>query len=431
MSSESLVHTGAAEAPMPRWRELARAALHRGFGWVLLAEVGSRLLGYAGTVVVIRLLPREIYGSYAYALNLLAIAMLFSGLGIHSGVLQQVSAARSAGERGALLRFGLRFGLAVNGVLSLGLVGVALLAPLPIEGSATVLLWLAGLPLLATTYETGVAFLRAELRSRGFAGVRLAFGAAGLAGIVLLASAYSLAGVVVARYLAYAAALAVAGLLLRGARAAPGGLAASQRRALARFSLYSAAAGALSEALYVADTFLLGWITGDASLVASYRTATILPFALNFLPLAFLTFAYPHFVRGLGDRRRLMAHYRRLVAVLALLNLAITVPLIAFAPQVVVALFGPEYADAVGPFRVLMLGYFAAGTLRIPAGNLLASLGRVRLNMAVAGAAIVLNGALDWWLIHAHGAMGAAVATSCVLLLTGLVSNLRLWGEGS
>jgi len=409
---------------------LSWRALRGGLGWTLGAEIGSRALAYGAAILAIRLLGRELYGGYAYALNLLSIALLANGLGVHMGVLQLASRADSEARARALLRYGLGFGWTVNALLSAGLAGTALLAPLPIEGSRPVLLALAGVPLAATAYESVVAYLRARLRHRAFAILRLAFGAACLAGVASLGTRFGVEGVVAARYLAYGAALlAGAALLRRGAPARREALPAGTARELRRHAVFAAGAAATSEMLYVADTFLLGWLVPDARVVAGYRAATLLPYALNFVPLAFVAYAYPHFARSADRPGRWKAPYRALVAGLAVVQAALTLPLYLAAPALIEGLFGADYGDAVTPFRVLLIGSFAAGALRIPAGNLLASLGRVRLNLGHAAVALAANLVLDVWWIRAHGAVGAAWATTTILCVTGIVANAFVWRE--
>jgi O-antigen/teichoic acid export membrane protein len=89
---------------------------------------------------------------------------------------------------------------------------------------------------------------------------------------------------------------------------------------------------------------------------------------------------------------------------------------------IVVNFFGAGYADAVPLFKVLLIGMVGAFVLRIPFGNLLASVGRSNWNAFVAFAILVLNGVLNYYALRAWGIIGAAIVTSGLLWISGLIS---------
>ena len=61
-----------------------------------------------------------------------------------------------------------------------------------------------------------------------------------------------------------------------------------------------------------------------------------------------------------------------------------------------------------------------------PCGTVLNMAGKVRLNMADNVAVLVLNVALNLWLIPAHGILGAAVAWSCSLATVNVLRVLQV-----
>ena len=54
--------------------------------------------------------------------------------------------------------------------------------------------------------------------------------------------------------------------------------------------------------------------------------------------------------------------------------------LIIFAQLIIRIVFVVEYMDSVLPFRILSFGYLIAGTFRIPGGNIIANLKKVKAN---------------------------------------------------
>jgi O-antigen/teichoic acid export membrane protein len=77
----------------------------------------------------------------------------------------------------------------------------------------------------------------------------------------------------------------------------------------------------------------------------------------------------------------------------------------------VLARFAPEYAGAVWPFRILLVGacFMFVGQL---ARTYVAALGKYRTMMAFAGANLGVFVAVAWLLVPAHGGVGAALATT-------------------
>jgi O-antigen/teichoic acid export membrane protein len=182
----------------------------------------------------------------------------------------------------------------------------------------------------------------------------------------------------------------------------------------------------ISGILYLLDTFLIGVIIQSETVVASYKTATMIPFALNFIPMSVITVAYPYFAKNKDNKELVKKYFLKMQRYLFLLNLVISILLITFAPFIIKVVFGEEYLDSLIPFRILSLGYLIAGTFRIPAGNIIASLRKVKINFynsIVSGSANVV---LDIILIKMYGSTGAAVATVLIFLISSIISNVYL-----
>ena len=67
-----------------KFKQLGKEGLFHIFGSGIVAKVG----GILSTVIVIRHLPKDIYGCYVDAENLYAYAAVFIGLGISSAMIQ-------------------------------------------------------------------------------------------------------------------------------------------------------------------------------------------------------------------------------------------------------------------------------------------------------------------------------------------------------
>ena len=108
------------------------------------------------------------------------------------------------------------------------------------------------------------------------------------------------------------------------------------------------------------------------------------------------------------------------------LNLFISATMFIGAPLIVKLLFGVEYLDCVPIFRLLSVNYFFSGTFRILSGNLLVTQRKLKFNLIVAVIACSVNIIADYFFIQWWGAIGAAIATCSVVLLTSIMNTVYL-----
>jgi O-antigen/teichoic acid export membrane protein len=416
-------------------RESLRALVRRGLLHILGANAIAKLFGFVTTLVLVQLLTRAEYGSFAYALSIVEFAMLSAGLGLSIGVMQFASERSRDEERRALFKYGLARGTQYNLLLALLIALVGLLVPMPVSGSGLIVAGLAVVPLLRFVHLNHLSLLRAQLRNRAFSTLQVVHSVAMLAAVAALGAGFALSGVVAAYYVAPAITVAVGMRVFLwrdySALRATEYPSRDERRMLLRYSAGMFLIHGMSELIYLVDVFFVGLIVGDESVVAAYKVATIVPFRLLFLAQGAMLFAYPYFARNRDDPAWLRRHLRYLLVGLGALNGALGVLGFIFAPQLIALLFGAEYGDAVVPFRVLMGAFVISGGLRIPAGNVIASLRKVRVSFHIAMISGVLNVVLDVVLIREHGSLGAAIATlvtmavSAVLDLAYLAYYLR------
>ena len=179
--------------------------------------------------------------------------------------------------------------------------------------------------------------------------------------------------------------------------------------------------------MYLLDIFLIGIILKEEEIVASYKTATLIPFTLTFIPLSVMIFAYPYFAKNFKDTGKVKNHFYEMQKYLIILNLIISSILVIFAPLIIKTIFGSQYLDSIVPFRILSIGYFIAGSFRIPAGNVIASIRKVKINLYNSILSGVLNILLDIVLIYKLRSTGAAIATTSIFIISSVISNTYLF----
>ena len=69
------------------------------------------------------------------------------------------------------------------------------------------------------------------------------------------------------------------------------------------------------------------------------------------------------------------------------------------------------------------MGYFIAGTFRIPFGNMLAAMGKLKCNFYTTLFGGILNIVLDILLIKKYGSIGAAIATISIFIFSSILGG--------
>lgn len=395
-----------------------------GFFHVFGSSVINKLIGFAGSIVLVRVISKSDYGIYTYAENILSFFLLTSGLGAASGVLQMCSETDDSERRGRLYRYGCRFGVLWNLLLAPLILAIALLVPLKIRGSNSMLALMCLLPLCTLLSELQRAFLRSEMRNQQFSYVNTFNSATTFALSVGLALLWQARGLVAAHYLAALLTAGFAVLFFRiPFRVGDSAISSADRRQMHHISTISMMNNGLSRMMYLLDIFVLGLLIADDTVIASYKIATIIPSALIFVPRSIVTYVYPYFARHRTDREWVLRNYRRLTLYSGLLNGSISLALFLLAPMILKIVFGAQYLDALVPFRILSVSFAFSGTFRILAGNLLVTQRKLGFNLFVAVFSSALNTILNVIMIRQWASSGAAIATLATVLLTSVLNT--------
>jgi O-antigen/teichoic acid export membrane protein len=131
-----------------------------------------------------------------------------------------------------------------------------------------------------------------------------------------------------------------------------------------------------------------------------------------------------------GDQQQFVTIYRRGTELLVIMTLFVPLVFAFTAPAVVQLLFGPAYADAASPLRILAA---ALVTMTVSGWQSLVLLagGRQRITLLYNSGALVLAAGLCFWLVRELGLIGAAIsalATSLVVLVASVAAVWRCLG---
>lgn len=399
-----------------------------GFFHIFGGSVLNKIFAFLSSVILVWILTKTEYGIFTYAWNIYSIVILFSGMGIESGVLQ-LSSEHSSDTKylSKVSNFGTRFGIKFNLILVAVLLGIGLFAPLKIDGADRLLCAVCVMPFAQLLFNMTSISLRSQKRNKEFAQLQVTNTILILVISAVCAFFLRELGLVIGYYVAYIAAYLV-GLFVFKVRLFEKNIPSfgSEEKTLLKIAAISMINSGLSQLMYLLDVFVLGIVDPQETLLASYKVATMIPSALAFIPVAMITYLYPYFAEHKEDGDWCLRRYKQVLIGLGGLNIVISTILFICAPLIIRLLFGEQYLDAVPVFRILSVNYFFSGTFRTISGNLLVTQRKLKFNLFVAVISSLTNIVADYFFIQWWGSIGAAWATVLVVLISSVLSTAYL-----
>ncbi|WP_346889633.1 oligosaccharide flippase family protein [Clostridium sp. UBA1056] len=405
-------------------KSVIKSALSKGLVEIFSASFINKIIQFGTIAILGRIISVSDYGNFSYAQNIMGMALLLEGLGITSGILQYSSIQKDHKEKYRFFNYGIKIGVVVNFLISIGLMIYATWGPLGIEDSRRYLFIMSFIPVLKIGYDAIQSYLRSSLRNKEYSRLTVFNTIIYFSATTVFSYFMGANGLILGIYVAYLLTVLLGAFFIKDDIFSYRGSTIKNKELkleFLKFSIITILGNAMSQMLYLLDTQLVGIFTKDPALLANYKMATHIPFNLTFISISIMTFAYPYFAQNRDNKVWIKEKLSVLVKSLAVLNLIITVGGIVFAKPIFYILFGKKYLSAIPVFRVLMVGYFVSGTFRIPYGNVLASLGNAKANLINAIFSGVCNIILDIVLIIRFGSIGAAYATLIVFIISSVI----------
>lgn len=404
-----------------------------GFFSVAGSTVINRALSFMSGILVVRMLSKADYGVYAYAYNILNIALLFNGIGVASAFIQLCSESGGRSKEVQLESWGFLGGGVFDVLLSVGIFLWASLVPEDLPGSRPLLQICAFFPIPQFIFDMQSAALRAQLRNSDYAWGNVINTSCVVTGTLLGAFLFGSVGLLVGRMIGILASVACVcarfrvPLLLevKLGRVAEkiSCLTLGELVDFAKIAVSSALANGISSFTYLIGTFMIGRLIGDPLEVASYEAASAIPVALNFIPATVMTYVYPYFARHKDNLPWVRRNYIKLMA-LTFVGFGV-VALICFilAPQILSLVYGNQYLSTAPMFRILIIGSWIGATFRIVSGNLLVTQRLIISNVVGTTLTVATILLLNILLVPTRGAFGSAIAQTIGLSISGLFNT--------
>jgi O-antigen/teichoic acid export membrane protein len=406
-------------------------ALCRGVSGVLMANVGARVAALVSlavaTLVIARAGGPEAVGAYALLRVLPGLAGVVVASGLPGAVTYFLAGPQRDDRRLPLTILAIALAGGTVGT-ALWAAGSPLLRDLFFRDLSVGLVILAGVTVLA---QLLVATAKScsqgthDLRGANLVIVNEELLFLPAYGVLLLAGLDGYAAIVAALLLADVAAFVPgwARLYRRGFFRAAARPSLPLARQVVSYGFRAQIGGVVMLMNLRLDFVLIQLMAGPAVL-GVYAIASKFAELLKVLSLALNYVLYPQFARdGIA---KAAARARRLLPKSVLVTAGASLPLLLGAGLLIPFAYGSEFAPAVGPAQVLLIGLAFDGAAGVLTGYLY-GVGRPGLNSWAMAAGLAVTVVLDLLLIPAHGAYGAAIASSAAYLTSTLTLVYFFW----
>lgn len=399
-----------------------------GFFHIFGSNVINKILGFVSSVFIVRLLSKYDYGVYTSALNIFSFFMMLSTMGMLSGVLQLCSEnARNLEKNYKFYSYGSRIGIFFNFFLGIFIIFSSIVFKFPIKGTEKILILLAFIPVFEGTIEFQKTYFRSRLENNLFSYSNTINSFFVVLCSVLGAFIYEVKGLIVGRYIAAFITIAIIKIFFNGPVSTKHvSLEREDKEVLWKISLISLVNGGLSQLLYLVDIFVIGLVVQDSAAVADYKIAIIIPTALAFIPSSICIYIYPYFSLNKDNKEWVSKYYRLTMVFVGILNLFISIFLIALAPIIIKIVFGSQYMSSIYMFRISAATFFFLGTFRTISGNLLVTQRKLKFNLIISIITGIANIISNFLLIKLMGAEGAAWTTLIISCLSGAILTVYM-----
>ena len=403
----------------------AKKLIDIGFLQIFSSTTINQIVNFAYGILIIRLIPKSNFGMYSYAHTIFQTFMIFSGFGIASAILQ--IASENAGNSlkiAQLTQFGLFFGLAFNIIISIGILLMSLFIQLPIKSSNYLLGLHFLLPFLIFIKDVQKKALRVEFKNKEFAQANMIDTILIACGAIFGALIFQEKGVIYGQY--FASVITVVLFLkfyhtpsvIKNVE-----LSRREKREMLQIAGMTTLNDGLTHMFSLVSTFLLGIIIADENIIASYKAATVIPMALNFLPVALITFVYPYFAKNRANKSWVIKNYKLYILFAGCGFFIIAFVGILTASSVIRLVFSADYVDIAVAYRILMIGFFFSGTFRMIAINLLYTQRKLKTILFLNVTGALVNILLSLFLIPKYQISGAALSYTFSMIIMGVIAT--------
>lgn len=386
---------------------------------ITLGTFATKFVAFFGSIVVVRLLTKDEYGTLSFVENLYSYALILAGLGLSNGLLRFLVIHEESARKKSIFNYVI-YHSAIRNIVLLILMGmVSQFIPFPdnFAGVRYLCFCIAFLIPFQDLVNDVLYTLRAYFENKIYA--YFSFFVAGIliVGRIIGARCYGTLGVVWSRVLINALMGCVGYIYVRKRYFKSSEvvqLTSSEKKELNIYSVQYMLTNGFWAMLSLNDTMLMGLLMNDPVGLADYKVAYVIPGNLAIFATAIGVYVAPYFTKNEKDTVWVKRNFIKIFFVNCMTIGFISMLIGLLARPLILFIYGDQYSNIIGIMRLLLFVSFLNSGVRYPIANILAAMGKIKYNMIVSFVGIFIQIILDFILIPSYGIIGVAVGNGVV-----------------
>ena len=391
-------------------------------GYIFTAIILSKILGFLLSIFVIKTISTVEYGLVSYAYNIISFIAPFAGFGIFQSLGRYGPLLGSQQKKRQLFKYIFKKGV-LTSVLLTGIVlafsGV-LTSSLPESHNHLMLISLLIISLFI--FEVVKIYFRIHHINKLFAYLEISNSIVLIISGVILTYFYGgygyLTSLIISPLLIAIYILIRYGILNKIEK---NDYSKAYKKSLWSYGFFTSLGGLTSQLIFSIDILTIGYLIHDPKEIAYYKAASLIPFALLFIPAGVMKTDLVKLTQNYKNKAYLKKYVSNYMKIFTLISIVLAALLTLFSEQLM-SLFGSEYVQAADLIPVFGIGIIGAFVFRGLFGNLLDAIGWAKTSASISISILVIDVILNYFLIEKYGIIGAAYSTSLLLWIAGVVA---------
>jgi O-antigen/teichoic acid export membrane protein len=389
---------------------------------ILLATIIARILSFSASLIALRLIDNNELGLVIFAFTIISFIIPIGGLGLHQSLIRYGALLKNKKDKDQLFSYVLKKGIFWSFILIIFIFVLSNLFSSFLLGSKIYVILLSFSVLTYFLLEIIKIQFRLRYQNNLFAAVEVTFNVL----LVLLVFLLSL----FFKEIGYAIALLISPLITFFIFFKQLRIDVNQKnelniidRTFWKYGFYASLSNVATQLLSSVDIILIGVLLNQTVMVTTYKYIVLIPLSLLFLSQVFITTDFVKLTENIFKRDYIKNYIENYIILFVIISTIIGLFSWLFSEQIL-SIFGDEFKAHSDSFMVLILGVTGILILRGLFGNLLSAIGHAKTNYYIALFAIFINLFLNYQLIPKYGIFGAALTSSIIMWLTGIVSAI-------
>ncbi|MGC5744787.1 oligosaccharide flippase family protein [Chryseobacterium sp. NFX27] len=382
--------------------------------YVFLSFLIAKICGFAGTLLVIRLLPENEFGVLSIVISVLTIFLPFTGFGSGQALMRFGSISSDEHEKRKISSYFFFKGILFEILLTVLFLSVAFFYFNKYEDIFLIFVFCA-VRLGGFYFVNHIqVFYRITGKNRTFAKINNVVNIGGLLLILVLTYFFKLYGYLIAIAVTpYLSLFWLTKDIYSFRQFIP-----KNYREMWKYGGFTAATSLISDTMFSLDILLLGFLMNESA-VANYRVAILIPSNITFLAISFLQSDFPLLSKNYQNKAFLTSYIINFHKVFIPVCIGIFIFFIFFNQYILKYFFGTAYIDNSDLLMVLLIGFNVGMLTRNLYGNLLPAVGKIEINTWVGIASLIFLAVAAYLLMPIYGVLGMGIAMTATILISG------------